>query len=139
MSGDVRDPEPLLAAVDLFHGLSHRQVRKLLDRGRIVTHESGKQVASEGAGALALHLILDGSATVAVAGAEVRRLGSGDYFGEISMIDGKPRSATVTAAEAMTTLVIPHTEFERLLDDEPDFARVLLVTLCARLREAEAR
>jgi CRP-like cAMP-binding protein len=139
MSGGERDPEDMLAAVDLFNGLSRRQVRKLLDRARVIPHQSGHQMASEGAGALAFHLILDGRASVTVAGSEVRSLVSGDYFGEISMIDGKPRSATVTASEPMTTLVIPHIEFQRLLADEPDFAQALLTTLCARLREAEAR
>jgi len=139
MSGDVRSPEDMLAEVDLFSGLSRRQVKKLFDHGRTVQHESGKQVSSEGLGALAFHLILDGRATVSVAGTEVRTLGSGDYFGEISMIDGKPRSATVTAVAPMTTLAIPHQDFERLLADEPDFARGLLVNLCARVREAEAR
>ena len=88
---------------------------------------------------MAFHLILDGRATVSIAGTEVRSLGSGDYFGEISMIDGKPRSATVTATEPTRTLAIPHQDFERLVADEPDFARGLLVTLCARLREAESR
>src|SRR4029078_3305188 len=139
MSGDVRSPEDMLAEVDLFSGLSRRQVKKLFDDGRSVPHESGKQVSSEGLGALAFPLIIDGRATVSVAGTEVRTLGSGDYFGEISMIDGKPRSATVTAVEPMTTLAIPHQDFERLLADEPDFARGLLVNLCARVREAEAR
>jgi CRP/FNR family cyclic AMP-dependent transcriptional regulator len=139
MSGDDRSPERLLAGVDLFSGLSRRQIRKLLDRSRIVPSPSGKQVAPKGAGALAFHLILEGRATVAVSGSEVRTLDVGDYFGEISMIDGKPRSATVTAIEPMTALVIPHTEFERLLAAEPNFAHSLLTTLCARLREAEAR
>ena len=139
MTDSAREPEQMLAAVDLFSGLSHRQVRKLLDRGRIIHHEGGHQVASEGEGALAFHLILDGGASVTVASTEVRTLESGDYFGEISMIDGKPRSASVTASEPMNTLVIPYIEFQRLLDEEPDFGRALLSTLCARLREAEAR
>ncbi len=139
MSEGERSPEEMLAAVDLFTGLTRRQLRKLLDRGRRVPHEKGKQVATEGLGSLAFHLILEGHASVSVAGSEVRTLGSGDYFGEISMIDGRPRSATVTAADDMTTLAIPHQEFERLLADEPDFARALLKTLCARVRDAEAR
>jgi CRP/FNR family transcriptional regulator, cyclic AMP receptor protein len=139
MSSGTRNPEDMLAEVDLFSGLSTRQMRKLVDRGRTVPHESGQQVAAEGLGSLAFHLVLDGRATVSVAGKEVRTLGSGDYFGEISMIDGKPRSATVTATEPMTTLAIPHQEFERLLADEPEFANALLKTLCARLREAESR
>jgi CRP-like cAMP-binding protein len=72
-------------------------------------------------------------------GQEVRTLGPGDHFGEISMIDGKPRSATITATDDLTTLVVPHQDFEQLLRGDPDFARALLSTLCARLREAEAR
>jgi CRP-like cAMP-binding protein len=137
MSGT--EAEQKLASVDLFSGLSKRQLRKLLDRAREITHTAGHEVAQEGQGALAFHLILDGHASVALRGQEVRTLGPGDHFGEISMIDGRPRSATITAADTLTTLVVPHQEFERLLGDEPEFARALLATLCARLREAEAR
>ena len=72
-------------------------------------------------------------------GREVRRLGPGDYFGEISLIDGKPRSATVTAAGSLTTLAVPHLAFSEMLDENPAAARDVLIQLCARLREAEAR
>lgn len=135
----AHDTEQQLASVDLFSGLSKRQLGKLRRRAREVRHTAGQEVAREGLGALALHLVLDGTATVTLQGREIRTLGPGDYFGEISMIDGKPRSATITAGDALTTLAIPHGEFERILGDEPDFARTLLVTLCARLRESEAR
>jgi CRP-like cAMP-binding protein len=137
MSG--HDTEQQLASVDLFSGLSKRQLGKLRDRARAVQHTAGQEVSREGLGSLAFHLVLDGTATVTLQGREVRTLGPGDYFGEISMIDGKPRSATITAGDGFTTLVIPHAEFDRMLGEEPDFARALLVTLCARLREAEAR
>jgi CRP/FNR family cyclic AMP-dependent transcriptional regulator len=139
MTGDDRDPESLLAAIDLFNGLSPEQVRKLVDRGRLIPHQTGRQLTSEGDHAHALHVILKGRATVTVAGSEVRTIGSGDYFGEISMIDGKPRSATVTATEPMTTLTISHTEFQRLLTQDPDFGRRLLTSLCARLRDVKTR
>jgi|tagenome__1003787_1003787.scaffolds.fasta_scaffold19876586_1 CRP/FNR family cyclic AMP-dependent transcriptional regulator len=139
MTGDDRDPESLLAAIDLFNGLSPEQVRKLVDRGRLIPHQTGRQLTSEGDHAHALHVILKGRATVTVAGSEVRTIGSGDYFGEISMIDGKPRSATVTATEPMTTLTISHTEFQRLLTQDPDFGRRLLTSLCARLRDVKPR
>jgi CRP-like cAMP-binding protein len=139
MAAGTHDVEAMVAEIDLFSALSSRQVKKLTDRARQVQHTSGQQVAAEGLGALAFHLVLDGHAAVTIGDQEVRTLGPGDHFGEISMIDGKPRSATVTATDPMTTLVVPHQEFERLLSEEPDFARALLGTLCARLREAEAR
>jgi CRP-like cAMP-binding protein len=128
-----------LAAVPILAGLSRRQLSRLHDGSRIVHHAAGKQVAIEGEGALALHVILAGTALVTVGGHERRILGAGDHFGEISMIDGKPRSATVTATERMTTLAVPHQVFQALLDDDPTCARGLLTVLCARLREAEAR
>jgi CRP-like cAMP-binding protein len=55
------------------------------------------------------------------------------------MIDGLPRSATVTAIEPLKAVAIPHVDFEGVIDDDPEFARHLLKTLCARLREAETR
>jgi len=136
---DRHDLEAMVAKVELFSALSHRQVRKLVDRAREVKHAAGQEVAAEGLGALAFHLVLEGHALVTLHGKEIRTLGPGEYFGEIGMIDGKPRSATVTATDDMTTLAVPHQEFERLVGDEPEFARALLGTLCARVREAEAR
>jgi CRP/FNR family transcriptional regulator, cyclic AMP receptor protein len=131
--------DPVLAAVPILAGLSRRQRSKLNDGSRIVQHPAGKAVAVEGQGALALHVVLNGSATVTVGGQEKRTLTIGDHFGEISLIDGKPRSATVTATEPLTTLAVPYQVFQSLLDDDPTCARGLLTTLCARLREAEAR
>lgn len=138
MSRD-REHEALLAKVPLFEDLSKSQLRRLADASREAQHPAGKEVATEGLGALAFHLILEGSATVTKDGRELRTLGPGDYFGEISMIDGKPRSATVTSVEPMKVLAVPHQGFQMVIDDDPGFARHLLKTLCARLREAEAR
>src|SRR5262245_16220084 len=98
----AHDAEKQLASVDLFSHLSKRQLGKLKDRAREVRHSAGQEVAHEGLGALAFHLVLDGTAQVTLHGREVRTLGPGDYFGEISMIDGKPRSATITATDALT-------------------------------------
>jgi CRP/FNR family cyclic AMP-dependent transcriptional regulator len=139
----VRDrstsPEDLLAAVDLFSSLSRRRLRKIAEASRSVDHEAGKKIAEEGLGALGFHLVLEGTASVQKGGTTVRTLGPGDYFGEISMIDGKPRSASVVAAGPLTTLVVPHQSFLGLLESEPGFARELLLLLCARLREADER
>jgi CRP-like cAMP-binding protein len=134
-----RELEAQIADVDLFRGLSKGQLKRLALAAREVSHPPGKAVATEGMGALAFHYILEGSATVSKDGRELRTLGPGDYFGEISMIDGRPRSATVLATEPLRALAIPHQDFEQVIDEDPGFARHLLKTLCARLREAEAR
>ena len=134
-----REREALIADVDLFRDLSRSQLKRLASASREVSHPVGKAVATEGQGAHAFHFILEGEATVTKDGRVLRTLGPGDYFGEISMIDGRPRSATVSAVAPLQVLAIPHLDFEQVLDEDPGFARHLLKTLCARLREAEAR
>ena len=134
-----RAREAVIANVDLFRDLSRAQLKRLAGAAIEVSHPPGKAVATEGRSGLAFHLIIEGSATVSKDGRELRTLGPGDYFGEISMIDGRPRSATVTAQEPLKAMAIPHQDFEAVIDEDPEFARRLLKTLCARLREAEAR
>jgi CRP-like cAMP-binding protein len=128
-----------LAAVPVFAGLSRRQLSKLVDKSKETRHPAGHELAREGAGSLALHLITSGTAHISIHGESKRTLKQGDYFGEISLIDGKPRSATVTAETDLTTLAVPHIAFQQLLEEEPGFAAGLLKLVCERLREAEAR
>jgi len=134
-----REREALIADVGLFRDLPKAQLKRLALVSREVSHPAGQEVAAEGQGGVAFHVILEGSATVSMGGRELRTLGPGDSFGEISMIDGKPRSATVTAVEPLKALAIPHLDFIKVVDEDPSFARYLLTTLCIRLREAEAR
>jgi len=135
---DTADLEARLIRVPIFGQLSRRQLKKLLGKAKTTSHSAGQDITEQDKGSLAFHLVLSGSADVTVHGKKVRTLGPGEYFGEISMIDGRPRSATVTAASPLTTLAVPHLAFQDLLDDEPEVARQLLVRLCDRLREAEA-
>lgn len=139
MTSSTADLDGVLAAVPLFAGLSKRQRSTLLKGARVVQHTAGNEVAKEGEGALAMHVLLEGTAMVSVGGQDVRTLSSGDWFGEISLIDGKPRSATVTAGEGLSTLAIRHGSFTDLVEDDPTVARGLLVALCARVRDAESR
>jgi CRP-like cAMP-binding protein len=128
-----------LAGIDLFQGLSKRAMRQLIRSGSQTEHPDGHEVISEGSGAIGFHLITAGEARVTT-GAIVRRtLGVGDYFGEVSVIDGQPRSASVEAVGTLETFAIHPTVFQEMIDDHPDFARGLLVVLCKRLREAEKR
>jgi CRP/FNR family cyclic AMP-dependent transcriptional regulator len=133
------DVAQMLSRIDLFAGLSGRQLKQLTGRAKEVRHEAGQSITSEGNVALGFHLILEGEAVVSQGGNVRRRLGPGDHFGEISMIDGQRRSATVTADTPLRTLTVSHATFGELLDQDPGFARTLLTVLCARLREAERK
>ena len=94
----------------------------------------------EGLGGSAFHLILEGAARIKVGDVSRPDLGPGDYFGEISMIDNKPRSATVTAGDdGLRVFAIPAFGFREALKKEPEMAHALLVNLCARIRRIEAK
>lgn len=126
-----------LRAVPLFAGLKDRALKDVLERTREVEHTGG-EIVEEGQQGVGFHLILDGTATVLQGGQVRRTLGPGDYFGEISMIDGKPRSATVHAKTPVTTISLASWAFYPILDEHPDVSKELLKVMCARLRAAEA-
>ena len=127
-----------LRAVPLFAGLKDRELKDVLARTREVDHTGG-EIVEEGAKGVGFHLILEGNATVLQHGEVRRTLGPGDYFGEISMIDGQPRSATIRPDGHVRTLSLAAWNFEPLLEKHPALAHELLLGLCAHVREAEAR
>jgi CRP/FNR family transcriptional regulator, cyclic AMP receptor protein len=128
-----------LRSVDVFRGLSDKQLRGVVERGRVIDHPDGHVITEEGGSAVGFHLVLDGTATVQLGGQDVRVLKPGEYFGEISLIDGQPRSASVVAGEGLRTFALVTWEFRPLLEEQPQIALELLNALCGRLREAEAR
>lgn len=134
------DPEIVeaLGATDLLAGLSRKALTSLASQARIVHHQQGKDITEQGGGAAGFHLIKEGTASVHVGGKDRPDIGPGSYFGEISMIDGQPRSATVHAETELTTISIPSWSFHPVLEEEPEVAKALLKVLCARLRAAEA-
>jgi CRP/FNR family cyclic AMP-dependent transcriptional regulator len=136
---DAADPEVVeaLRATDLFSSLSRRTLNKVARQAQVVHHPAGKQITAQGEGGVGFHLITAGSATVMVGGRPRMDLGPGDYFGEISLIDGKPRSATVTVTTDLTVIFIVSWVFTPLLDEETELTKALLLVMCARLRGAE--
>jgi CRP/FNR family cyclic AMP-dependent transcriptional regulator len=127
-----------LRAVPLFAGLKDKELKDILGATRELDHPPG-EILEEGSGGVGFHLILDGTATVLQGGQVRRTLGPGDYFGEISLIDGKPRSATIRADGTLRTLSLTAWTFQPLLEKHPALNHELLLGLCAHVREAEAR
>ncbi|UCH86483.1 MAG: cyclic nucleotide-binding domain-containing protein [Dehalococcoidia bacterium] len=82
-------------------------------------------------------VIVEGRARVETGGKAIAELGPGDFVGELSLIDGGPRSATVIAETPMTLLVVRRRDFKLLRDSVPGLQEKLLVTLCGRLRQAD--
>jgi CRP-like cAMP-binding protein len=134
------DPEIVeaLSGTDLFAGVGERAINAIAAEARVVNHAEGKDITEEGGGAAGFHLIRSGTVSVTVGGQSRPDLGPGDYFGEISMIDGKPRSATVQATSPVTTISLASWAFHPILDEHPDVTKELLKVMCARLRAAES-
>lgn len=132
------DKVDVLKKVPLFSGLSRRQLDLIAKHADEVKLDAGKVLARQGEHGLEFLLIVDGRAGVERNGKVVARLGAGNFFGEMSLIDGKPRTATVIAETPIVLLVIHRRVFGHLLDTLPGLQRKLLLTLCERLREADA-
>jgi len=139
---------PHLSKVDLFDGLSNRVLRKIAEAGREETFEPGAVVLREGEEVsgfrsfsqrgVEMHVVLSGTATVAVGHEAHGTVGPGDYFGELSLIDGLPRSAEITAGpDGLRTFALTKWTFTELLDAHPELARQLLLVMVARLRASE--
>ena len=128
-----------LRGVHLFREMPEKGLRRVLQQGKIITHPAGSVLVAEGETGLAFHLVLSGEAEVLVHGEVHRVLGPGDHFGEISLIDGQARSATVRARTDVEHWALMRWNFTAILEEHPEMARSMLVGLCAHLREAEAR
>lgn len=127
-----------LARVPLLAGLPQRELKQLAGSMRERTFRPGAAVMSEGEGGIGFFVILDGEARVSVRGRQVRTLRPGDHFGEIALIDGSARTATITAESELRCLAMTAWDFRPWVREHPDVAWALLQTLAARLREATA-
>ncbi len=129
-----------LAEVDLFRDMSSVTINEVVQRGTKFKVGPGRVLVEQGSTDSGLQLVLEGSATVSVNGVDVGTLAPGQYFGEISLLDGAPRSATVVAGpDGVQTFALSSLSFSDLLDAHPDIARSLLKVLTARIRSIESR
>jgi CRP-like cAMP-binding protein len=130
-----RDWVPVLKELPLFEGMSSRHLRRIPARAK--RYGAGETIVRAGDPGNAFYVVLDGTVRVdAWKGASVT-LRAGDSFGEMSLLDGAPRSADITADGEVTLMVIGRAAFTKLLRSEPQMAAALLRTLAGRLRAAQ--
>ncbi len=126
-----------LSGVDLFAGLSDSALEDVVQCGSTFTTSPGSRVVEQGAADVGLQVVLEGTAEVSVNGVSRPPLGPGDYLGEISMIDGAPRSATVVAGpDGLKAFRLSALAFAPVMKN-PEVASTLLKALCARIRSLE--
>lgn len=128
----------LLRKVPLFDGLSDRQLGQIARLADEVEAKAGHQLTRQGETGRELFIIVEGEAVVKPGRGRTVRLARGDFFGEMSLLDGQPRSATVEAATDMQLLVVGQREFWTLLTSAPLITRKIMSTLSQRIREANA-
>jgi CRP-like cAMP-binding protein len=124
--------------VPLFVGLEPRELERLSSSFKERTFEGGNTVATEGEGGAGFFVIEDGEAVVTVHGEERGRLGPGDYFGDIALIDQGARSATIVAESNLRCYGLTFWDFRPLVESDARIAWPLLQAMAKRLRAAES-
>jgi CRP/FNR family transcriptional regulator, cyclic AMP receptor protein len=128
-----------LAQVRLFSTLNKKELTFVGRASDEVRVPAGKVVVSEGATGREFYLILEGQAIVRRGGRRVAMLGPGQYFGELSLLDRGPRTATVVADTDMNLLVLGQREFSTILEAVPTVSHKLLEAMAHRLRECDSK
>ena len=128
----------LLRTVGLFDGIGPDDLAMVASRTVEVDFPAGRAIVRQGEVGTGFFLIATGTARVIRDGETVAELGPGDFFGELSLLDGGPRIATVTAETATTCLALASWEFEEVLMAQPRLAVAILKGVARRLRDVSA-
>lgn len=140
MNRRMAKPSPeLLRRVRLFSALDDPSLTALAEEFNERRFKEGDKITLEGEGGLMFFVVESGEAVVERQGEEVARLGPGDAFGEIALIDRRPRTATITAASELKTYGLPVFVFRPYVEARPEVAWKLLEALADRLAAAETK
>jgi len=125
----------LLAAAPLLASVDADGLERIAARTIEVAFTDGHIIARQGEVGTGFFLIADGAVKVVRDGQTIATLGPGDFFGELSVLDGKPRNASVVADGPTSCLALPTWDFEAVLREEPSVAIAILRELAGRLRD----
>ena len=123
-----------LERVALFEGFSHEELQRVADLGEEVDLDAGSVIVDQGDPGLDCYVVVEGTASVYVAGEYVAAIRPGSMIGEMALVDHRPRSATVVADTPMKVLRLRSQAFRTLLDEMPKASERVMATLTARLR-----
>jgi CRP/FNR family cyclic AMP-dependent transcriptional regulator len=129
--------EQRMTTIPLLAGLDGRVRKRLVAVGKQRKYDADEAIIEEDQVGTALYIILSGSVRVERGGTEIARLGSGDFFGELALIEQHPRSATVIANEVTECLLFPAWEFTALLSEHPEIAVPIMRALIDRIHRRE--
>jgi CRP/FNR family cyclic AMP-dependent transcriptional regulator len=128
----------ILRTLPIFSTCSKKELSTIASAGKEVQFEAGKMICKEGESGAGMHIILEGETRVQVGGRTKRRLGPGAFFGEIALLDGGPRTATVIAETPVRTFSLTSWSFKSLLKSQPGLALKMLEGVCRRIRKSDA-
>ena len=126
-----------LETIELFSELNKKELKAVSRLMTSVNIKAGRDLMVEGQAGREFLVILEGEATVRRAGRVLAKVGQGDFLGELAVIAGVPRTATVTADTEMVVSVLNRREFGGLLDAQPKLAKKVLVGAVKRLHALE--
>jgi CRP-like cAMP-binding protein len=127
----------LLHRIPLFSAFDRRQLERVGMLADEIDVPADRCLMAQGDRGVEMFVIVAGQVRVERDGQRINTLGPGDFFGEIALLDGGPRTATVTADEPSRLLVLTHREFHSLMEEFPEVAAEVLNSLAHRIRRLE--
>jgi CRP-like cAMP-binding protein len=123
----------LLKRVPLFERCTKQELRQIASIADELQLPAGRPLAVEGAPGREFLVVVEGSAEVRRRGRKINLLGDGDFLGEIALVTGRPRTASVTTREPTRVLVVTERDFRRLMREMPSIQEKVLHAVAARL------
>jgi CRP/FNR family cyclic AMP-dependent transcriptional regulator len=127
----------VLRGIPLFAPLPKRHVKRIANLARPRRFSQGSAIVRKGQRGETFYVILDGEATIGLPKGRKAKLKAGDFFGELALLDGGPRTATIVAESAVLAMAIGRSSFLKLVRSDSDLALGLLKATAARLRGAD--